>query len=80
MHSVIKKWGNSAAVRVPISVMSEIGLSVDDPVDIRAEDGRIVIAPAAPPLPRLEDLLRDVSADNLHDEADFGEPAGREAF
>jgi antitoxin MazE len=60
--------------------MSEIGLGVDDPVDIRVEDGRIVIAPAAPPLPRLEDLLLYVSADNLHDEVDFGTPVGREAF
>lgn len=80
MHAVIKKWGNSAAVRVPMSVMSEMGLGVDDPVDIRVEGGRIVIAPAAPVAPRLEDLLSRVTADNLHEEADFGDAVGREAL
>ncbi|WP_333834635.1 AbrB/MazE/SpoVT family DNA-binding domain-containing protein [Rubrimonas sp.] len=80
MHAVIKKWGNSAAVRVPTSVMSELGLGVDDPIDIRVEDGRIVIEPAAPTAPRLEDLLEGLTADNLHDEADFGLALGREAL
>jgi antitoxin MazE len=80
MHAVIKKWGNSAAVRVPTSVMAEMGLDVDDCVDIRVEGGRIVIEPAAPLTPRLDDLLSGVTADNLHDEADFGDPIGREAL
>lgn len=80
MHAVIKKWGNSAAVRVPRSVLTEMGLGVDDPVDIRVEGGRIVIEHAAPLAPRLEDLLGGVTADNLHDEADFGNPIGREGL
>jgi antitoxin MazE len=80
MHAVIKKWGNSAAVRVPTSAMSALGLSVDDPIDIRVEGGRIVIEPAAPMAPRLADLLEGLTAENLHDEADFGVPVGREAL
>ena len=80
MHAVIKKWGNSAAVRVPTSVLSEMGLGVDDPVEIRVEGGRIVIEPAGPVAPRLEDLLDGVTVDNLHDEADFGNPVGRETL
>jgi antitoxin MazE len=80
MHAVIKKWGNSAAVRVPTSMMSELGLGVDDPIDIGFEGGRIVIEPAAQTAPRLEDLLESLTADNLHDEADFGAPVGREAL
>lgn len=57
-----------------------MGLGVDDPVDIRVEGGRIVIEPAAPLAPRLDDLLDGVTVDNLHDEADFGIPVGREAL
>jgi antitoxin MazE len=80
MHAQIKKWGNSAAVRVPTSVMSEMGLGIDDPVVIRVEGGRMVIERAAPAAPRLEELLSGVTVDNLHDETDFGEPVGRETF
>ncbi len=80
MHTVIKKWGNSAALRVPASVLAESGLRVDDAVEVRVEAGRIVIEPATAPLPRLDDLLDGVCAENLHDEADFGAPVGREAL
>jgi antitoxin MazE len=80
MHAQIKKWGNSAAVRVPTSVMSEMGLGIDDPVVIRVECGRMVIERAAPTAPSLEELLSGVTVDNLHDETDFGEPVGRETL
>ena len=43
MHASVRKWGNSAAVRLPASVMTGAGLRVDGPVDIRVEDGRVVI-------------------------------------
>lgn len=52
MHASVRKWGNSPAVRLPAAVMAGAGLRVDAPVDIRVEDGRVVIerivAPADP--------------------------------
>lgn len=51
MHASVRKWGNSPAIRLPASVMAEAGLRLDAPVDVRVEDGRVVIerivAPAA---------------------------------
>ena len=43
MKSVVKKWGNSAALRIPASVMRAAHLELDEPVDVREESGRIVI-------------------------------------
>jgi len=43
MHTSVRKWGNSPAVRLPASVMAAAGLRVDGPVDVRVEDGRVVI-------------------------------------
>ena len=41
----IKKWGNSASVRIPSAIMQAARLDLDAAVDVREEDGRIVIDP-----------------------------------
>ncbi|HJQ58668.1 MAG TPA: AbrB/MazE/SpoVT family DNA-binding domain-containing protein [Vineibacter sp.] len=74
----MKKWGNSAAVRVPISVMQQARLTMDQAVEIRAEDGRIIIEPAH--VFELDDLLAEITDDNRHDEADTGVAVGRETL
>ena len=45
MRTMIDKWGKGAAVRIPSSVLSEVGLSLSSAVTIRAQDGRIIIEP-----------------------------------
>jgi antitoxin MazE len=80
MRSTVRKWGNSAAVRVPASVMAEARLEIDQPVELRVEEGRVVIEPIAPADASLDDLLAGVTADNLHGEEEFGPPVGREAL
>lgn len=45
MRSAVRKWGNSASVRIPAAVMAASGLRIDQPVDVRVEDGRLVIEP-----------------------------------
>jgi antitoxin MazE len=43
MRGVVKKWGNSAAVRIPASVLEAADVRLDQAVDVREEGGRIVI-------------------------------------
>ena len=74
MHATIKKWGNTAAVRMSAAVMEEARLEIDQPVDIRVEAGRVVIEPLATPELTLDALLAGVTRDNLHEEEDFGAP------
>ncbi len=80
MRATVRKWGNSAAVRMPASVMEEARLKIDQPVEVRVEDGRVVIEPVAPREVTLDELLAGVTRDNLHEEEGFGPPVGREAF
>ena len=37
MHGVVKKWGNSAAVRIPASVLEAAQVRLDQRVDVREE-------------------------------------------
>ena len=80
MKTVVKKWGHSASVRIPAAVMQAAQLRLDDPVDVREESGRIVIEPLQHREYDLAELLKGITRDNLHEEAEFGRPVGREAW
>lgn len=73
----VKKWGNSPAVRLPVAVMEAAHLKLEQAVEVRAENGRIVIEPAAPTY-RLDDLLAGITPENRHAEQDFGMAQGQE--
>jgi antitoxin MazE len=80
MKSVVKKWGNSAALRIPAHLMRAAQLELDEPVDVREESGRIVIEPVRRKVYNLSALVKGITRANLHEEADFGGPAGKEAL
>jgi antitoxin MazE len=76
----VKKWGNSASVRIPAAVMEAAQLSLDETVDVREEGGRIVIEPVRPKEFDLDQLLAGITAENQHTEIDTGAPMGKEAL
>ena len=80
MRTVVKKWGNSASVRIPTAVMQAAHLDLDEAVDVREESGRIVIEPTQRKEYDLAELVKQIKRENLHDEADFGRPVGKEAL
>jgi antitoxin MazE len=78
MRVIVKKWGNSASVRIPAAIMEAAKLSLDEAVDVREEGGRIVIEPVRASEYDLTQLLSAITPDNLHAEADFGPAVGKE--
>jgi antitoxin MazE len=80
MRATVKKWGNSAAVRIPSSVMQATHLDLDEVVEVREEAGRIVIEPIRQKRYELDSLLRRITKKNLHKEVDFGVPVGKEVW
>lgn len=80
MQTVIKKWGNSASVRIPAAVLEAAKLQVDAKVEVREEDGRIVIEPVRPEKYDLDLLIEGITPSNLHKEVGFGPAVGKEAF
>lgn len=45
MHTQIKRWGNSAAVRLSDWLLSETGLEVSSEVNVQVQDNKIIIEP-----------------------------------
>ena len=74
---ILKKWGNSLAVRIPAAIMQSAQLALDQAVEVRAEGGRIIIEPVAPAY-TLDDLLDGITVENQHAEVDFGMAQGQE--
>lgn len=80
MQSTIKKWGNSAAIRIPAAIMAAANLSQDMEVEIQAEDGYITIRPIRRNKLSLEDLLAKITPENQHSLIDLGLPRGKEVW
>lgn len=80
MQGVVKKWGNSAAVRIPASVLEAAHVRLDQPVDVREEGGRIVIEPLYPVRYDLDALVAGITDENRHEPVETGKPAGKEVW
>ncbi len=80
MRVIVKKWGNSASVRIPAAIMEAANLRLDEVVDVREEGGRIVIDPVSRSEHELQQLLAGITSENLHEEVSFGPAVGKEAF
>ena len=80
MGMQVKKWGNSASVRIPARVLAAAEMHIDQEIELRAEDGRIIIEPVKTPRYELEELLAAMTPDTFPDDLDFGEPMGKESW
>jgi len=80
LKGMVKKWGNSAAVRIPASVMQATRLDLDEVVDVREDAGRIVIEPVRQKTYDLDTLLKGITSKNQHEAVDFGPAMGKEAW
>lgn len=61
----------------PAAIMESAHLSLNQAVQIRADNGRVIIEPAEPSYD-LETLLAGITPENRHIEVDFGAPQGAE--
>jgi antitoxin MazE len=80
MEAIIRKWGNSPALRLPTAVLKEAGYQLEQKVDLVVTRGRIIIQPTEKVAYDLEALVNGITVDNGHEEVSFGSPVGREAL
>jgi antitoxin MazE len=80
MKTRVQKWGNSLALRIPKAVADEAGLRENGPVELSLADGSLVVRSVAAPEPTLEELVRGITAENLHGEWNTGPAVGKEVW
>ena len=83
MEAILRKWGNSIGLRIPTGLMAELNLSENSTVELRVEDGKLIVSPKQRRGKwkySLEELLAGVTEENIHPETDWGIPVGDEVW
>lgn len=80
MKSTVQKWGNSLAIRIPKSFAAEIDLSQGAEIDLVLFKNKIQIVPIKKKNITLDELLSQVTEENIHGEVDTGTPVGKEIW
>lgn len=80
MLTKVQKWGNSLGLRIPRSFASDAKVGEGSVVDISLVRGGLMVRATRPRRYRLQDLLKGISARNLHAEVTSGGSVGRESW
>lgn len=80
MRTKIQKWGNSLGLRIPRALAEEAGVGAGSEVDVSILGGDLVVKPAKRVKYRIRELLRQITAKNIHAEVDADAPVGREVW
>jgi antitoxin MazE len=80
VQTKIQRWGNSLGLRIPRSFAEEAGVEAGSEVDLSLRGGDLVVKPARRARYRLAELVRKITAKNLHGEVETGSPVGREVW
>jgi antitoxin MazE len=79
MQTQIGRWGNSLAVRLPGAYARDLGLAEGMQVEVVMVRGGLLVRPRKPEY-TLEELVAQITPENVHEETDWGPAAGREAW
>lgn len=75
MRVHFSRWGNSLALRIPAPTLRDIGAREGMQADLAIEDGRLIVTPVPDrPSYTLEELVKGITRDNLHEDL-YGEAA-----
>jgi antitoxin MazE len=77
MEILVKKWGNSLGIRIPKIIANDLSLKDGLKVKIEDKNGSIIISPVSN---SLNELLAQITPENIHSEIKSGNPVGNEAW
>lgn len=80
MQSKVQKWGNSLALRIPKSIAKKSKIGQGSPIELKIVGDKILIEPIRKEELTLDEMLSQVTKENVHKEIDSGEPLGGEIW
>ncbi len=75
--SRIARWGTSLAVRIPKPIAEQWGVQEGSAIEMISQGEKVLLSKG---VYDLDDLLEQVTQDNLHPEVDSGPAQGNEAW
>ena len=80
MKTIIQKWGNSLAVRIPKAMAAEASVKQGSNVDISVDAAGKMVIKAVKAKYTLKELVDQITPRNSHAETDWGVPQGKEIW
>lgn len=76
---LVTKWGNSLAIRIPKALAEQAQLKEGVGIEMTVSDGKLIICLEKKEY-SLDQLLAEVTPNNLHTEVDTGSSVGSEVW
>lgn len=80
MEVRLQKWGNSMGIRIPSSLLKSLDLNLNDKIDIKEEDNKIIISKSKKQNISLKERFDKYNGENLSKEFEWDEPVGNEIW
>jgi antitoxin MazE len=80
MSVTLHRWGNSVGLRVPKPLLEQLGLGEGSKVEVKVENGRLVIEPERKPRLTLKDVLKGFGPNDRPGEVGWGKLVGKEVW
>ena len=80
MEARVQKWGNSAGIRIPSSILKSLNIKTNDILNIIQEDDKIIISIPKKKKISLNDRFKEYNGKNLAKDFSWDENIGRELW
>ena len=80
MEARVQKWGNSAGIRIPSSILKSLNIKTNDILNIIQEDDKIIISIPKKKKISLSDRFKEYNGKNLTKDFSWDENIGRELW
>ena len=80
MEARIQKWGNSAGIRIPSSILKSLNIKTNDILNIEKQDDKIIISIPKKKKISLADRFKSYNGKNLAKDFVWDESVGKEIW
>ena len=80
MEVKIQKWGNSAGIRIPSSILKSLDLKTNDILNIEQRENKIIISIPKKKKISLEEKFKNYHWENLAKDFSWDDPVGKEIW
>ena len=80
MEARLQKWGNSFGIRIPSNMLKSLNLKVNDLLEIKESDNKIIISKSKKEKISLEKLFDEYNGDNLSKDFEWDYEKGKELW
>ena len=72
VETTVQKWGNSLAVRIPSAFAERVAIQQGSEIELNVVNDREISLIPKKKVPKLEELLAEITPENRHAEINFG--------